>query len=105
MAPLLLGVLRLLPTLIQAGIDIVPLVTATNTKTIPTNAVEVFASQTLKVLPGMIQAGYDVTEIVTRTNDQVGLMLREARAPRDDEWADQAARIVSLEKRADAAGV
>ena len=104
MAPLLLGVLRLLPTLVQAGIDFIPLVTATNEKAVPTNAIEVFASQTLRVLPAMVAAGRDVTEIVTRTNEQVGLMLRDARGPRDDEWADQATRIAALELRAEAAG-
>lgn len=99
----ILGLLRFLPAALNIGVEVKTLVEQTTGKAIPTNGVEVFASQVLTSLPALIAAGQDIKDVVTSTNDAVRQMIAESRGPTDAEWAAQATRIKALEDQLDQA--
>ncbi len=60
MPALVLGVLQILPSLLQTGFSVLSLVNHTNANSTPSTPVEDFAAQLMAQLPALINAGIDI---------------------------------------------
>jgi len=104
MPALVLGVLQILPSLLQTGFSVLSLVNHANANAPTTpSPVESFAVQLMAQLPALISAGVDVTSLVTEGAARVALMQKENRGPTDAEKADQTARLAALDASYDKA--
>ena len=101
--PLILGIMQILPQLIQTGFAVAPLLTHVSSTAAPTTPVESFAAGLMAQLPALIASGTDVVSMVVDANTKVRAMLAEKRDPTAQEWLDLGGKIHALQTELHAA--